>query len=172
MQALMTLNGIAKIKDGAGDYIVLTDYGMEGIAVSHQAQTAQEAVRWMMTCGYTANQSIVKLVRINGDDCPNDPSSATARTTMSTAFAMSVKQNRPRRFAEARGSDDDWSWWHEAIKAPEYRLRTWAWLALAAAFVGDEDRMNEYTALAEREKAIIASRQNAEVRHGGPDAPN
>ena len=67
----MTLNGITKIKDDAGDYIVLTDYGCDGISVSHQAATAKEAVQWMMTCGYTGNQAIVKLVRINGDEYEN-----------------------------------------------------------------------------------------------------
>ncbi len=64
----MTLNGITKIKDDAGDYIVLTDYGTEGISVSYQAATSKDAVKWMMTCGYTGNMSIVKLVKINGDE--------------------------------------------------------------------------------------------------------
>lgn len=60
----MTFNGIDKIKDDAGDYIVLTDYGQDGISVSHQAESLVEAAEWMIGSGACAPQSIVKLVRV------------------------------------------------------------------------------------------------------------
>jgi hypothetical protein len=41
---------------------VLTDYGQEGIAVSHQCETAEEAAQWMMTCDYSAPHAVVKVV--------------------------------------------------------------------------------------------------------------
>jgi hypothetical protein len=81
---------------------------------------------------------------------------------MTTALQQERKRQRRQPLRAARGSDDDWSWWREAIKDPEYRLRIWAWQALAAAFVGDEHNMNYYSELAEREKALIASRQNSD----------
>lgn len=60
----MKLNGISKIKSDAGDFIVLSDYGLEGIAISHQAATVEAAVEWMLTCDYGAPQTVVQLVEI------------------------------------------------------------------------------------------------------------
>ena len=64
----MKLNGISKIKEEAGEYIVLTDYGMEGISVSHQAKTAAEAVTWALSSGYGSPHTVVKLVSIDATD--------------------------------------------------------------------------------------------------------
>jgi hypothetical protein len=66
----MTFNGIERIKEEAGDYIVLTDYYEDGIAVSHQSQTLEGAVAWMTACAYGNPQSIVKLVRIQATETP------------------------------------------------------------------------------------------------------
>jgi hypothetical protein len=72
--------------------------------------------------------------------------------------------------ASASGSDDGFAEWHEEIKKPEYRLRIWAMLAITCAFVGDEHKSNYYAELAEKEKAIIASRQNDKA--GNPAVNN
>lgn len=64
----MKLNGISKLKDDAGDYIVLTDNGMEGLSVSHQAKTAAEAVSWVLSSGYGSPHAVVKLVNIDATD--------------------------------------------------------------------------------------------------------
>jgi len=64
----MILNGSDKIKDGRGDYIVLTDYGCEGFAVTHQAATHEDALRWMIECNYGSPQTLVKLVRVDTRD--------------------------------------------------------------------------------------------------------
>lgn len=66
-----------------------------------------------------------------------------------------------------RDSDDEWAWWREAIKDPRYRMRTWAWLALGAAFVGDEEKMNQYAKLAEDEKALIEKETRTAATHTG-----
>lgn len=60
----MIFNGSSKIKDDGGDYIILTDYGCEGISVSHQAATHEEALRWMMENSYGSPMTLVKLVRV------------------------------------------------------------------------------------------------------------
>ena len=79
---------------------------------------------------------------------------------MTQNLQLNFRTSIPSTLASASDSDDEFKWWREEIKKPEYRLKIWAYLALAAAFVGDEERMNEYAALAEREKTTIASRQN------------
>lgn len=66
----MKLNAIPKIKNDEGDYIVLTDYGQDGISVSHQANSAQDAFSWLMANNYGHPQAIVKIVNINGDELP------------------------------------------------------------------------------------------------------
>lgn len=58
----MKLNGIRKIDNNGGDYLVLTDYGLEGIAVSHQCETAGEAAQWMMSSDYSSPQAVVMVV--------------------------------------------------------------------------------------------------------------
>ena len=58
----MKLNGIRKIDNDGGDYLVLTDYGSEGLAVSHQCDTAEEAAQWMLACDYRSPQAVVKVV--------------------------------------------------------------------------------------------------------------
>ena len=58
----MKLNGIRKIDNNGGDYLVLTDYGQEGIAVSHQCETAEEAAQWMMSSDYSSPHAVVKVV--------------------------------------------------------------------------------------------------------------
>ena len=58
----MKLNGISKIDNNGGDYLVLTDYGAEGLAVSHQCDTAEDAAKWMIACDYGSPQAVVKVV--------------------------------------------------------------------------------------------------------------
>jgi hypothetical protein len=59
----MIFNGSDKIKENGGDYLVLTDYGCEGFAVTHQAATLEEALLGMIECDY-GRQTLVKLVRV------------------------------------------------------------------------------------------------------------
>ena len=63
----MIFNGIAKIDDHGGDYIVLGDYGLEGLSIVHQAQTAENALCWMTRNNYV-QQTLVKMVRIEALD--------------------------------------------------------------------------------------------------------
>lgn len=58
----MKLNGIRKIDNNGGDYLVLTDYGYEGLDVSHQCETAEEAAQWMLACDYSSPQAVVRIV--------------------------------------------------------------------------------------------------------------
>jgi hypothetical protein len=58
----MKLNGIRKIDNNGGDYLVLTDYGYEGIAVSHQCDTAEKAVEWMLSSDYSSPHAVVKVL--------------------------------------------------------------------------------------------------------------
>lgn len=64
----MIFNGSEKIKDDGGDYLVLTDYGCEGLSVTHQAATHEDALRWMTECNYGSPQTLVKLVRVDTRD--------------------------------------------------------------------------------------------------------
>ena len=57
------LNGIPSINNDGGDYCVLTDYGIEGMQISHQAKTLEQAMSWLLSSGYDSPQAIVKLVR-------------------------------------------------------------------------------------------------------------
>jgi len=63
------LNGISKIKNDMGDYIVLTDNGMDGISVSYQAKTTSDALHWVLSSGYCGVHSIVKLVNVEVANC-------------------------------------------------------------------------------------------------------
>ena len=58
----MKLNGIKKIDESKGKYLVLCDYGCEGIAVVEQYQTLDDAVRDV--CERSGPCSIVTLVEI------------------------------------------------------------------------------------------------------------
>ena len=62
------LNGIRKIRDDAGDYIVLSDYGQEGICVSHQCESVLEAIQHLALNDIGNPQSIVKLVRLKATE--------------------------------------------------------------------------------------------------------
>lgn len=59
----MILNGIRKIDDDGGDYVVLVDYGQEGLCVRHQTDSRAKAILWTLQ-----NQgepcAILKLVRL------------------------------------------------------------------------------------------------------------
>ena len=62
----MKLNGIKKIDESKGRYIVLVDYGPEGIAVDEQYENLGEAVQHALA--YTDGPcSIVQLVEVNDD---------------------------------------------------------------------------------------------------------
>ena len=64
----MIFNGSSKIKDYGGDYLVMVDYGCEGFSMAHQAQTHEDALRWMAANNYGSPQTLVKLVRVETRD--------------------------------------------------------------------------------------------------------
>lgn len=64
----MKFNQIKKIGSDAGDYIILTDYGYEGLSVYGQYTSLEEA---LSNIGRTGNdQAIVKLINFNIDIMP------------------------------------------------------------------------------------------------------
>jgi len=68
----MNLNGMpTKIDSGAGDYLVLPDYGQDGISVSAQFNSAQEALQWILTSAYSNQHAIVKLVEVTTTEKTN-----------------------------------------------------------------------------------------------------
>ena len=62
----MKLNGIKKIDESKGRYIVLVDYGTEGIVVDAQAESLEEAVQHALSCTH-GPCSIVQLSEVNDD---------------------------------------------------------------------------------------------------------
>ena len=56
------MNGISKIDDTAGDFVILCDYGTEGIAVVQQCPTAESAAKWVMLNNGGSPLAVVKLV--------------------------------------------------------------------------------------------------------------
>ena len=58
----MNLNGMTKIDDSKGRYIVLCDYGTEGIAVIEQYDSLPEAMN--CTLSHSGACSIVQLVEV------------------------------------------------------------------------------------------------------------
>lgn len=60
----MTFNGISKINGDLGDYILLRDYGQEGMAVGGQYATLDEAMSDLCSGEGTSPATIVKLVRV------------------------------------------------------------------------------------------------------------
>lgn len=67
----MIVNGIEKIKDDAGDYLVLVDYGCEGIAVARQCPTLDEAIAETARGGIIGPVCIVRLVRFDAAEGGN-----------------------------------------------------------------------------------------------------
>jgi len=65
----VALNGSKKINKSRGDYLVLADYGQEGIGVLRQEDTLQNAIEGMLEYPTDYPMSIVKLIRI---DLPQD----------------------------------------------------------------------------------------------------
>ena len=61
----MIFNGSEKILNNGKDYLVLVDYGMEGISVGSQHETLAKALLWMHEAAYWSPMTIVKLVRVN-----------------------------------------------------------------------------------------------------------
>lgn len=60
----MKINQSTKIDDKKGDWIILTDYGSEGISVASQHKTPEDAIKNLSgTSGYP--QTIVKLPDFN-----------------------------------------------------------------------------------------------------------
>ncbi len=57
----MKINHIAKIDEKKGDWLILADYGREGLVVTSQHKTAEDAIKNLgQSCG--SPQAIVKLV--------------------------------------------------------------------------------------------------------------
>jgi hypothetical protein len=61
----MKMNGIRKIDNNGGDYLVLTDYGQDGIVISRQCETAEDAVQWMLSSDYSSPHAVVKMVHVS-----------------------------------------------------------------------------------------------------------
>lgn len=57
------MNGIEKIVDDGGDYLLLVDFGAEGIAVWSQWKTLEAAAEAAMRCT-NGPRAIVKLVDV------------------------------------------------------------------------------------------------------------
>ncbi len=57
------LHGIEKIDEKKGDYLILTDYGSDGMGITSQHKTLDEAVTSVERDGGSP-QSIVKLVEL------------------------------------------------------------------------------------------------------------
>lgn len=62
MKQVIHINRIPVIDDEK-PFLVLTYYGYEGMKVSHQADTAEEAIKWMNESGIDSPQSLVRLVK-------------------------------------------------------------------------------------------------------------
>jgi hypothetical protein len=60
----MKLNGIDRIKPDIGDYLVLADYGTEGLSVNSQHHELEDAIRAVMRGAYNS-VAIVRLVDIS-----------------------------------------------------------------------------------------------------------
>lgn len=58
----MVFNGSMKINSTEGDYIVLADYGQEGLGVVCQADTLEGALNWMSVNNHGTACTVVKLV--------------------------------------------------------------------------------------------------------------
>ena len=61
----MLLNGIKSVDNNAGDYVVLADYGSEGLVVVKQEKTCQEAIGWMVGNSYGQPMCLVKLIKVD-----------------------------------------------------------------------------------------------------------
>ena len=64
----------------AGDFVILCDYGIEGIAVAQQCPTAESAAKWMMLNNGGFPFAVVKLVDFTITS-ENDQSLPPADTT-------------------------------------------------------------------------------------------
>lgn len=60
----MILNSISKIIDDGRDYVVLIDYGTEGISVLSQHLNISDAMKAMNEC-YGLSKAVVKVCRIS-----------------------------------------------------------------------------------------------------------
>ena len=69
MKFKTTINGISKIKDDGGDYIVLADYGYEGLSAVFQCERVWDAIHFMSEGGNGSEpMTLVKLVHVRLED--------------------------------------------------------------------------------------------------------
>lgn len=61
----MILNSISKIIDDGRDYVVLIDYGTEGISVLSQHLNISGAFKAMNECNYGLSKAILKVCYIS-----------------------------------------------------------------------------------------------------------
>ena len=61
----MTAINTTRIKNNAGDYIVLVDYGSEGMSVQSQHEDANDAVEAMAADQTASPLALVKLCRVS-----------------------------------------------------------------------------------------------------------
>ena len=71
----MMLNN-TRIKSDGGDYVVLLDYGTEGMSVLSQHDDLQESIKALTECDYSSQKALVKLVRF---DLQEEPSEETEK---------------------------------------------------------------------------------------------
>lgn len=63
----MVINKIDKIKEKDGDYIVIQDLGSEGLNISSQHKTLEEAIKGLSET-YNSQYAIVKLVKLSVEE--------------------------------------------------------------------------------------------------------
>jgi hypothetical protein len=64
----MRFNGATRIKSELGDYVILIDYGQEGMSVHLQFETLEQAIEEYNSIDYTGAKAIVKVASIAGDE--------------------------------------------------------------------------------------------------------
>ena len=69
----MVINGINKIKDNDGDYLVLIDYFCEGLSVVQQCATLDDALTQIASGGFSGPMCLVRLVRLDASEVPEVP---------------------------------------------------------------------------------------------------
>jgi len=60
----IALTGISRISDDSGRYLLLVDYGSEGLSVFGQFKTAEDAIKVLLQGGYGGAAAIVKIVSV------------------------------------------------------------------------------------------------------------
>lgn len=65
----MKLNGITKLNEGDGDYIVIEYNGSDNYTISHQCKTVDEAINWTLS-NHSGTHAIAKIVTVHLGEAP------------------------------------------------------------------------------------------------------